>query len=192
MRDGHVMKWMKDPLAGFISRCGARMGKFTALLVTIAMLAGTTGAGATAFADETVTDGGNVAAESAASQPESTQQSDAENAVGSDVADIAGQDVAGQSATDDDELQFELTPSVSLYDAKIIVSVTSFNAFAKEVVALADGFDPDYETSLWIGPDGHGANGAPYHIRDILDDMDAVQSAYNELADAFRPFVTEF
>ena len=85
------MKWMKDPLAGFISRCGARMGKFTALLVTIAMLAGTTGAGATAFADETVTDGGNVAAESAASQPESTQQSDAENAVGSDVADIAGQ-----------------------------------------------------------------------------------------------------
>ena len=61
------MKWMKDPLAGFISRCGARMGKFTALLVTIAMLAGTTGAGATAFADETVTDGGNVAAESAAS-----------------------------------------------------------------------------------------------------------------------------
>ena len=60
------------------------------------------------------------------------------------------------SATDDDELQFELTPSVSFYDAKIIVSVTSFNAFAKEVVALADGFDPDYETSLWIGPDGHG------------------------------------
>ena len=103
MRDGHVMKWMKDPLAGFISRCGARMGKFTALLVTIAMLAGTTGAGATAFADETVTDGGN--AESAASQPESTQQSDAENAVGSDVADIAGQDVAGQSATDDDDAQ---------------------------------------------------------------------------------------
>ena len=105
MRDGHVMKWMKDPLAGFISRCGARMGKFTALLVTIAMLAGTTGAGATAFADETVTDGGNVAAESAASQPESTQQSDAENAVGSDVADIDGQDVAGQSATDDDDAQ---------------------------------------------------------------------------------------
>ena len=32
MRDGHVVKWMKDPLAGFISRCGARMGKFTALL----------------------------------------------------------------------------------------------------------------------------------------------------------------
>ena len=105
MRDGHVMKWMKDSLAGFISRCGARMGKFTALLVTIAMLAGITGAGATAFADETVTDGGNVAAESAASQPESTQQSDAENAVGSDVADIAGQDVAGQSATDDDDAQ---------------------------------------------------------------------------------------
>lgn len=97
-------------------------------------------------------------------------------------------EIAMPSETDNDELQFDLTPSVSFYDAKIIVSVTSFNAFAKEVVALADGFDPDYETSLWLGPDGHGA----YHIRDILDDMDAVQSAYNELADAFRPFVTEF
>ncbi len=74
-------------------------------------------------------------------------------------------DIAMPSETDDDELQFELTPSVSFYDAKVIVSVTSFNAFAKEVVALADGFDPDYEASLWIGPDGHGANGAPYHIR---------------------------
>ena len=46
------MKWMKDPLAGFISRCGARMGKFTALLVTIAMLAGTTGSRRDRVADE--------------------------------------------------------------------------------------------------------------------------------------------
>lgn len=29
----------------------------------------------------------------------------------------------------------------------------------------------DYETSLWIGKDGHGANGAPYHIKDILEEM---------------------
>ena len=34
-----------------------------------------------------------------------------------------------------------------------------------------DSFDVDYETSLWIGDDGHGKNGAPHHIRDILDDF---------------------
>lgn len=101
-------------------------------------------------------------------------------------------EIAMPSATDDDELEFELRPSVSFYDGRVFVSVSNFDAFAKEVVALADAFDPDYEASLWLGPDGHGANGAPYHIRDILDDMDAVKNAYDELADAFRSYVTEF
>ena len=32
-------------------------------------------------------------------------------------------------------------------------------------------FDVDYEAFLWIGRDGHGMNGAPYHIKEILDDM---------------------
>ena len=31
-----------------------------------------------------------------------------------------------------------------------------------------EGFDPDYEAYLWIGNDGHGKNGAPYHIKDIV------------------------
>ena len=33
-----------------------------------------------------------------------------------------------------------------------------------------EGFDPDYEAYLWIGNDGHGKNGAPYHIKDIVSD----------------------
>lgn len=32
-------------------------------------------------------------------------------------------------------------------------------------------FDVDYESSLWIGKDGHGMNGAPYHICDIVEDI---------------------
>ena len=36
-----------------------------------------------------------------------------------------------------------------------------------------EDFDPDYEAYLWIGDDGHGRNGAPYHIKDIVSDMDA-------------------
>lgn len=33
-------------------------------------------------------------------------------------------------------------------------------------------YDADYEASLWIGDDGHGKNGAPYHIADIVADME--------------------
>lgn len=34
-----------------------------------------------------------------------------------------------------------------------------------------DNYDEDYEASLWIGEDGHGRDGAPYHITDIVADM---------------------
>ncbi len=63
MRDGHVMKWMKYPLAGFISRWRAD-GKIHRIACHDCDAGRHQGAGATAFADETVTDGGNVAAES--------------------------------------------------------------------------------------------------------------------------------
>lgn len=41
-----------------------------------------------------------------------------------------------------------------------------------------EDFDPDYEAYLWIGDDGHGKNGAPYHIKDIVADMEEVEERY--------------
>lgn len=38
-----------------------------------------------------------------------------------------------------------------------------------------EDFDPDYEAYLWIGDDGHGRNGAPYHIKDIVSDMEEAE-----------------
>lgn len=43
-------------------------------------------------------------------------------------------------------------------------------------------FDSDYETALWIGEDGHGKNGAPYHIKDILADFEKYEKDLEELA----------
>ena len=34
-----------------------------------------------------------------------------------------------------------------------------------------ENFDVDEEAYIWIGSDGHGKNGAPYHIADIVKDM---------------------
>lgn len=42
-------------------------------------------------------------------------------------------------------------------------------------------YDPDYEAYLWIGNDGHGRNGAPYHIIDIVNDMKAAENMVYEL-----------
>lgn len=42
-------------------------------------------------------------------------------------------------------------------------------------------FDSDYEASLWIGDDGHGKCGAPYHIKDIVSDMEDAEVRIYEL-----------
>lgn len=51
-------------------------------------------------------------------------------------------------------------------------------------------YDPDYEAYLWIGEDGHGHNGAPYHIADIVADMkaaeDMVYQLHTALSNAFN------
>lgn len=74
----------------------------------------------------------------------------------------------------------------------------SFNAemYDKEIDTLIDAikqyfkcFDPDYEASLWIGEDGHGKNGAPYHIKDIVADMEDAEVRICELLNALE---TEF
>lgn len=50
-------------------------------------------------------------------------------------------------------------------------------------------FDSDYEASLWIGDDGHGKCGAPYHIKDIVSDMEDAEVKIYELLNVLE---TEF
>lgn len=49
-----------------------------------------------------------------------------------------------------------------------------------------NAFDADEETYLWLDNNGHGKNGAPYHMRDVLDDMEAVEDMIGELLGAIR------
>lgn len=44
-----------------------------------------------------------------------------------------------------------------------------------------ENYDPDEEAVAWVGNDGHGKNGAPYSIRDILNDMEDCKSMLREL-----------
>lgn len=44
-----------------------------------------------------------------------------------------------------------------------------------------DDYDIDYETSRWIGDDGHGKYDAPYHIKDILTHFEKVADKLHEI-----------
>lgn len=41
-------------------------------------------------------------------------------------------------------------------------------AFIDNIHEYYENFDVDEEAYIWIGSDGHGKNGAPYHIADIV------------------------
>ncbi|WP_099301867.1 hypothetical protein [Bacillus sp. Marseille-P3800] len=38
-----------------------------------------------------------------------------------------------------------------------------------------ENFDVSEETYLWLDNTGHGINGAPYHMRELLTDMEACE-----------------
>ncbi len=44
-----------------------------------------------------------------------------------------------------------------------------------------ESYDPDEEAYLWLGPDGHGMNGAPYRMTDVVKDMEQCETFIGEL-----------
>lgn len=57
---------------------------------------------------------------------------------------------------------------------------------------LYQSYDPDKETMLWTGPDGHGKNGAPYRLSDVLKDMEGVEKDLENSAAYMKTFVENF
>lgn len=55
--------------------------------------------------------------------------------------------------------------------------------FIKAVEDYYNSYDPDEAAALWIGPDGHGHNGAPYDLSDLLEDMQDCKSNVKGLID---------
>ena len=53
--------------------------------------------------------------------------------------------------------------------------------FADKLEEYWRGFEPSDEAINWIGPDGHGTNGAPYDLQDIINDMVDCKEMLREL-----------
>lgn len=87
-----------------------------------------------------------------------------------------------------DETTMEFSkPSPCGQDFSFSVDLYSYGDMSdlyESINEYADDFDVDYESYLWIGSDGHGKNGAPYHIKDIVTDMEKVLESIEELASA--------
>lgn len=91
----------------------------------------------------------------------------------------------------DGRFDVELEKFVNSYDYLISICLDncSVNEMVRGLSEYVEDFDPDEDASLWIGDDGHGKNGAPYKIRDILDTMDKCKDEANELLRIYRESV---
>lgn len=86
-------------------------------------------------------------------------------------------------------VQFEFsqyTPAGQDFDFCAEMKDNGPDTLLEEIEQYYEGYDPDYEAYLWIGTDGHGKNGAPYHIKDIVSDMEAAEEMINTLYETLK------
>ena len=79
-------------------------------------------------------------------------------------------------------------------DFSFSVEMTDWDMYdlIQKVDDYYEGYEPEAEAMLWLDEDGHGKNGAPYHMRDVLADMEQCESMIKELLDTLaEKFRTE-
>lgn len=80
----------------------------------------------------------------------------------------------------------KMTPAGQDFSFNVEMTENEYSNFIENVEEFYQAFDPDYEASLWIGKDGHGQHGAPYHIKDLIDDMLAAEDMIWDLLNSFK------
>ena len=60
------------------------------------------------------------------------------------------------------------------------------DALIYEIDEYYNDYDPEEEAALWLDENGHGKRGAPYHMKDVLADMEECESNLEELVMALK------
>lgn len=80
----------------------------------------------------------------------------------------------------------KFTPAGQDFSFSATMQGDDLDSLITEMEDYYNGFDVDEGTYLWLDSDGHGKNGAPYRMRDVLEDMEAAEKMMGELLDAIR------
>lgn len=80
----------------------------------------------------------------------------------------------------------QYTPHGQDFSFSVEMKGNDTDSLLQEIEEYYEGFDPDYEAYLWIGTDGHGKNGAPYRIKDIVNDMEQAEAMIEKLYETLK------
>lgn len=92
----------------------------------------------------------------------------------------------GWSIEEENENEYRLGKySPAGQDFSITVEGENIDEIIDSIYSAYEDYDVSYETYLWLDNSGHGTNGAPYELRDVLEDMEACEkyilALYNSL-----------
>lgn len=62
----------------------------------------------------------------------------------------------------------------------------NINSLIEHLEDYYEDFDVDYETYIWLDQWGHGKNGAPYRLRAVLEDSEAIEKMVEALLKAIK------
>jgi len=102
-----------------------------------------------------------------------------------EIAESQGFSVSGE--INENEIEFTFSQYTDFgQDFSFEATMEDYNIYTliEAVNDCYEGYDPDEETMLWVGPDGHGKNGAPYRLTDIVKDMEQCEQMVKNLLDA--------
>ncbi len=104
------------------------------------------------------------------------------------IIEIAeGQGFSVDTEITDDEVRFTFSQYTDFgqdFSFEVVMKDYDIYTLIGEVEDYYEGYDPDEEAMLWVGPDGHGKNGAPYRLTDVVKDMEQCEQMIKNLSDA--------
>ena len=96
---------------------------------------------------------------------------------------VNGLDWSLQKESETEYLLSKLSPAG--HDFNVLIRGKTVEELIESIYSVYEGYDVSYETYIWLDNTGHGRNGAPYELRDVLEDMEACEemllSLYNTL-----------
>lgn len=83
------------------------------------------------------------------------------------------------------EFEFgKFSPGGRDFSFDVEMKCANINSLIENIDNYYEGFDVDYETYIWLDQWGHGKNGAPYSLRAVLEDTEAIEKMIEKLLDA--------
>ena len=80
----------------------------------------------------------------------------------------------------------QFTPAGQDFFFSTTMQGRSLESLVNDMEEYYEGFDADTEAYLWLDSNGHGKNGAPYRMKDVLADMEAAEGMVSKLLEAVR------